>query len=172
MNQQSIKYVSVALALLLSAPSVDAADCKDLTYGSPRYAQRMDELAAQAKLPDGSWNRYHESFVAALCGAKTVEMYKLVDSGSVSADEAEQIATALDKTYRPRRIAKISNKVASSKAKLIEMGVCAACADNIAQYYSRKPRSRCAKLAQRALSGDAAAASKLINFPAECRWAY
>ena len=38
--------------------------------------------------------------------------------------------------------------------KLLAMGLCSACADNVAQYYPKQPNSQCAKLARSALEGN------------------
>ncbi len=56
--------------------------------------------------------------------------------------------------------------------KFLEMGLCSACADNVAEFYVKKPNSPCAKLAKRALEGDAIAIDKLKNAPHYCTWKY
>lgn len=132
----------------------------------------MDELAVQAQLPDAAWNRNHESLVAGLCGRKRRDVDDLVDGGSVAAAEAERIAAVLRRPYRAKQVSEPRRKYASSKVQLIELGLCGACADHVAQYYSAKPDSPCARLAQRALDGDTRAIDELIDGPDFCRWAY
>ena len=56
--------------------------------------------------------------------------------------------------------------------KFLEMGLCSACADNVAQFYINEPSSECAKLAKEALEGNPEAASKLQEFPDYCTWQY
>jgi hypothetical protein len=56
--------------------------------------------------------------------------------------------------------------------KILEMGLCNACADNVAQWYVQQPASRCAQLAKRALAGDAGAVNSLRAFPDYCQWRY
>jgi hypothetical protein len=168
-------FVRVALAVSLVSPAAAAlaANCPDLAYGTPAYQQKMDELAGQARLPGAAWNRYHEAVVAALCAEEPADVDELVDSGSIPADEAGRIAAALGKPYRPKQTrSEFGKKISLAKTELIEMGVCAACADQIAQYYARRPSSRCAKRARRALAGDSRAIDELVDFPAYCRWAY
>lgn len=55
-------------------------------------------------------------------------------------------------------------------ARLVEIGTCDACADNIAEFILKKPSSRCAKIAIRALEGDPVATRELVNDPNYCTW--
>jgi hypothetical protein len=164
---------AAAVAALASPPPAHAAiRCADVVYGSAAYQKKMDELAVRAQLPDASWNRSHERIVAGLCGGKAAEVDEIVDAGSVTAAEAQRIAAALGKRYRPKPVSDTGRSYASAKAELITMGLCNACADNIAQYYTRKPESPCARLAQRAFDGDSRAIDELNTFPDDCVWAY
>lgn len=52
--------------------------------------------------------------------------------------------------------------------KLIEMGLCNACAQNVAHLYFAKPSSKCALLTKKAVEGDQVALSKLADFPNYC----
>jgi hypothetical protein len=56
--------------------------------------------------------------------------------------------------------------------KFLEMGLCSACADNVAQFYIKEPKSRCAKLAKQALEGNPEATEKLLNSPDYCNYKY
>ena len=58
------------------------------------------------------------------------------------------------------------------KQKLTDMGLCNACADNVTQYYRKKPDSRCGALAKKALAGNPEAEAELITFPPYCVWEY
>lgn len=165
-------FAACVAGFALPAPALAAPSCAELAYGTPAYQSKMDELAELAKLPGGSWNRYHEALVAGLCSGKPHDVDQLVDSGSVPAVEAVRIAAFLGIPYRPKPRSNIGEKYAASKTELIRMGVCAACADQIALYYTRRPSSSCAKLAKRALDGDTRAIDELVDFPDYCRWAY
>lgn len=57
-------------------------------------------------------------------------------------------------------------------AKFADMGLCNACADNVAQHLIKGNGSKCATLAQMALKGDSAAKAKLVEFPDYCEWKY
>jgi hypothetical protein len=56
--------------------------------------------------------------------------------------------------------------------KLLEMGLCSARADNVAQYYIKQPNSQCATLARAALEGNPEALLKLQDMPTYCTWHY
>jgi hypothetical protein len=52
--------------------------------------------------------------------------------------------------------------------KLLDLGMCNACADNAAAFYVKMPASRCAALVRQALEGDPSAAKKLREMPDYC----
>jgi hypothetical protein len=54
--------------------------------------------------------------------------------------------------------------------KFLEMGLCSACADNVAMFYVKKPTSPCGRLAKQALEGNPVATDKLRSFPDYCKW--
>ena len=56
------------------------------------------------------------------------------------------------------------------KNRLLTMGLCSACADNVAQYYTAASKSRCAELARAALEGNPDAVAGLQGDPAYCTW--
>ena len=56
--------------------------------------------------------------------------------------------------------------------KFLEMGLCSACAGNVAMFYVKKPTSPCARLAKQALEGNPVATDKLRDFPDYCKWGW
>jgi hypothetical protein len=52
--------------------------------------------------------------------------------------------------------------------KLLDLGMCNACADNAAAFYIKMPASRCANLVRRGLEGDPAAIEQLKDTPDYC----
>ena len=52
--------------------------------------------------------------------------------------------------------------------KLLDLGMCNACADNAAAFYVKMPASRCAKLVRQALEGNPTAVSNLEDMPDYC----
>jgi hypothetical protein len=146
--------------------------CADVKFGNPHYNENLDKLAKKARLSDNYCSRYHESIVRDLCSGNIKEIDKLIDSGFVKSQEVQDIAKVLGKTYKPKKRSETGKRYGSSKEKFLDMGACNACADNIAQYYSKKPNSPCGKLATHALEGDTDAIKALVAFPDYCQWKY
>jgi len=158
--------------LVLPAKALDQLSCSDVRYGNPNYQERMDELARRAGLPDAYWNRYHEDVVRGLCSGSIRDIDELIDSGSVKSGEVQGIAKILGKTYQPKQRSASGKRYKYARERFSRMGACSACADNIAQYYTRKPDSLCGKLAKQALEGNPEATGKIVEFPDYCRWKY
>ena len=172
---------SLAFALMMVLAPLAAhagVACSDVAYGSEKYHDKMEELARSARLPDNYYNRYHEDVVRNICSGNTGEIKNLIDSGYVTAGEVESIKKALGKSEpAPDGAGKDARSEAGqnyglSRRKFSDMGLCSACADNTAQYYTKKPDSPCAKLAQQALAGNPQALETLKSFPSYCQWQY
>ena len=58
------------------------------------------------------------------------------------------------------------------KNRMLSMGLCSACADNVAQFYTAAPKSQCAQLARSALEGNPESARALQESPPYCTWQY
>jgi hypothetical protein len=52
--------------------------------------------------------------------------------------------------------------------KLLNMGLCSACASSAAEHYLKKPNSACGQLVKRALEGNPASTKRLMDFPDFC----
>jgi len=174
LRSESIVVVSATIILSLVSASFAFAQisCNDVKYGTPNYDDKMDELAKLARLPNSYWSRYHESVVSDLCSGNSKDIDNLIDDGFVQPQEAQAIAKVLGKTYEPKHRSKIGESYGYSRKKFVDMGACSACADNIAQYYTKNPNSPCGKLAKQALEGNSDAARKLVAFPDYCKWKY
>lgn len=159
----AILFLTVA-----STPAFAGLTCADLKYGSEKYQENMEQLAKEARLVDGYYNRYHEDVVRYICSGKAKEVAKLIDAGYVRASEVEGIKEAIGKTGR----SEAGQSYGHSRQKFSEMGLCSACADNVAQYYTKKPASPCGTLAKRALEGNPQAIKELQAFPSYCQWHY
>jgi hypothetical protein len=168
----AVLFTISILSLVLANSTSAQISCSDVKYGNPNYHETMDELAKRAGLPDNYWSRYHESVVSGLCSGDTKDIDKLIDNGFVKPQEVQGIAKVLGKTYKPKQRSETGKTYGYSKKKFLEMGACAACADNIAQYYTKKPNSPCGKLAKQALEGSPEAIEKLAAFPDYCEWKY
>jgi hypothetical protein len=52
--------------------------------------------------------------------------------------------------------------------KLLALGLCNVCANNVAELYIKAPASRCTKLVKQALDGNSEAIETLVSFPDYC----
>jgi hypothetical protein len=66
------------------------------------------------------------------------------------------------------RVTPTELKIADLANRLLELGVCDACATNIAVLYVKKPASRCSRLTKSALEGNPNALYKLRQSPRYC----
>ena len=168
----AVAFATILLSLVSANKAFAQISCSDLKYGNPNYHEKMDELAERTGLPDNYWSRYHESVVSDLCSGDIKDIDKLIDNGFVKPQEVQGIARVLGKTYEPKQRSDTGKSYGYSKKRILEMGACSACADNIAQYFSKKPNSPCGQLAKQALGGNPDAIKKLVAFPDYCQWTY
>ncbi len=146
--------------------------CQDLQPGGARYEANMDELARLAQLPDGTWNRYHASAVSDLCSGQSKEIDSLTADGLLDIAAAQRLAAVLNKPYTPRPRSPADVTFGDVRQRLVRLGTCNACADNIARYVVERPESPCAGLARRALAGESDAINDLMADPQYCKWKY
>jgi hypothetical protein len=165
-------FAAIILSFVSAHTVFSQISCGDVNYDNPKYHENMDELAKRAALPDDYWDRYHALVVSSLCNGDIREVDRLIDNGSVKAREAQGIAKVLGKTYKAKERSETGKGYGSSRKRFTEMGACSACADNIAQHYTRNPGSACGKLAKQALEGNPEAIKKLTAFPDYCKWKY
>lgn len=142
--------------------------CSDVQYGNPNYSENMDRLAKTARLPNDYYTRYDEDVVGYLCKGDAKSVQDEVDAGFVKQSEVDGIREALGLDKR----SDIGMSYGYSRKKFSDMGLCEACADNVAQYYTREPESKCGKLAKQALEGNPRAIDTLQSVPDYCTWRY
>lgn len=142
--------------------------CSDVKYGNENYHEKMEELAKLARLPDGYYNRYHEDVVSDLCKGNAKGIKSSIDNGFIKKSEVEAIKETLGIDNRPDT----GKSYGYSRQKFQDMGLCSACADNVAQHYTKKSSSKCGKLAKQALEGNPNAIEELQSFPDYCTWKY
>lgn len=178
MSHRNGRLIIILVTTVFSMLSIHSAfaggiQCSDVKYGNPRYHENMERLAKGAGLPDNYYSKYHEDVVSRLCSGDTKGIDKLVDNGYVKSIEVDGIAKVLGKTYKsPGKRSETGKSYGYSKEKFLNMGLCNSCADNAAQYYTKKPDSPCGKLAKQALEGNPDAIKKLVAFPDYCVWKY
>jgi len=171
-----MKKVLFFVLLLVFLPFSANAEvkCSDVEYGSKNHQEKMEELAKLAGLSDGYYNKYHEGLVSDLCKGNTKNIADLIDNGFVKKSEVEAIMKVLgiNEVLAMGDRSEAGKRYGDSRRKFEDMGLCSACADNVAQHYVKKPDSECGKLAKQALDGNSDAIEKLRPFPDYCKWEY
>lgn len=157
----------------ITHPSKDQAAPMPVTLSAaaspgPKDCLKIDEaaIAAKAHLGDEYPNRYQEDVIYGFC-RNTPDDLKMIrgeiDSGNVTAQDAEAIAQSEGVQFKaPARSeeGKLYQKINSG---LIKLGLCSACANNIASIYVAKPRGDIATLVDAALTGNQSARDYLQN---------
>jgi hypothetical protein len=82
-------------------------------------------------------------------------------------DDPEEILYSVD--VLKSALSETEQKIDELDNKLLDLGLCSACASNVAHLYVRQPQSRCAALTRKALGGDAQALETLKQDPDYCR---
>jgi hypothetical protein len=82
-------------------------------------------------------------------------------------DDPEEIFYNVD--VLKSALSETEQKIDELDNKLLDLGLCSACASNVAHFYVRQPQSRCAALTRKALGGDAQALETLKQDPDYCR---
>ena len=96
-----------------------------------------------------------------LVNGQRQETLRLVNCkiGAKDWEDDEQVSYAVD-------VDRTKNSVAALRAddvgnRFLELGLCSACASNVAAFYIHKPNSACGRLAKQALEGNPVAVGKL-----------
>lgn len=150
--------------------------CALVSQGNPKYSDNMDALAKKAHLKGNYWNRYHEDVVGYLCKGDLANVKSEVDNGFVTSADVQGIRQALSDGVAPPTITTTRSAggrcYGDTRRRLVNMGLCSACADNTAEFYCEKPTSRCGLLTAHALAGDPKAAETLQDDPPYCQVGY
>jgi hypothetical protein len=102
-------------------------------------------------------------------GGRKVQVLRLTNCevGALSYQDAEQFSYSVDvirSKVSPTRL-----RIEDVDNRLLELGLCSACASNVANLYIMKPASRCGKLAKLALEGNPTALKELQDLPSFCQ---
>lgn len=169
-----MKYSSISSIplLLISFSTIADIQCDDVKYENEKYHEKMEELAVLAKLPDNYYSKYHEGVVSGFCKGEAKEVDSLIDNGYVTVEEVNAISKILNISYEVKERSEEGESYGYSKEKFLGMGLCSACSDNIAMFYTKNPESPCGKLAKKALEGNPDAVKTLQDYPEYCTWEY
>jgi hypothetical protein len=103
-------------------------------------------------------------------GGHLVEALRMANCkiGALTWENAQErvYAVVVDRAANPPEVLRYND----ADDSFIGMGLCRACAANLATIYVGKPNSSCAKLARQALQGDAEARRTLLSDPAYCHY--
>jgi hypothetical protein len=90
--------------------------------------------------------------------------------GSRNYEDKDEVFYSVDVVRSKNSVAEL--RLDDLDNKFLEMGLCSACAGNVAMFYVKKPASPCARLAKQALEGSPVATDKLRDFPDYCKWGW
>lgn len=159
--------IGVSLSMLFTL-SHALVDCDSVNTNNENYIENMEELALQARLPDSYFNRYHEDVVSDMCKGNEESIDSAIDYGYVKRSEVEGIRESLGLDKR----SDVGTSYEYSRERFYGLGLSSAESDNVAQFYTKKPRSKCGELAKHALEGNPRAIAELQSSPDYCIWDY
>jgi hypothetical protein len=99
---------------------------------------------------------------------KRVEALRLINCkiGTVGTPDGDEVTYSVD-VVRSKN-SKDALQFDDLDNRLIELGLCNACAGNVAEMYLKHPSSQCAQLTKQALEGNPEALERLQSFPDYC----
>jgi hypothetical protein len=173
-----IPSVEIVFALMVSTAAANATDsiCEAVAVHATTETKDFPYALKRGESIDAvtQYNVNKMTGVASLCshggGCYPAEALRLtncmVDKSKPSYGDGEELSYSLDviRSKVPPSVLR-QNDV---ELKLLDLGMCNACADNAAAFYVKMPASRCAKLVRQVLEGDPTAIKKLKDTPDYC----
>jgi hypothetical protein len=175
-----MRFLSVTLAVLLAGTfAANATDsiCEAIALIATSKTEDFPHALKRGEIIDAitQLNVNKKTGATSFCshggGCYSAEALRLtnckVDKSKPSFEDNEEVSYSLKviRSKVPPNILR-QNDV---ELKLLELGMCNACADNAAAFYVKMPASRCAQLVQQALEGNSVAIKKLLDNPDYCR---
>ena len=167
--KKSMEVVSEQSAEVVSSTDSSSIKCKDLNrddYAS--YQEKVELLAMRAGIADGYVDRYQESVLGDLCNGNFEDIDSLIEHGYASAQFVDAMSKMLGVNYKIKERSQRGIAGEETRIKLLNMGMCNACAANAEMYYLDMPTSQCGRLVKQALEGNQAAVERLSNNPDYC----
>jgi hypothetical protein len=173
-----MKILILAFSLIASTAAANATDsiCKAVAIQATTKTEAFSYPLKRGDIIDAitQYNINRRSGVTSFCshggGCYPAEALQLtnckIDKRKPSYEDEEEISYSLDVIR-----SKVSPQVLRQndvELKLLDLGICNACADNAAAFYVKMPASRCANLVRQALEGDPTAVEKLKSTPDYC----
>ena len=163
---------------LIASTAANATDsiCKAVAIKATTKSEAFSYSLKRGDIIDAitQYNVNKKSGVTSFCshggGCYPAEVLQLtnckIDKKKPSYEDAEEISYSLDVIRS--KVSPQNLRQNDVELKLLDIGMCNACADNAAAFYVKMPASRCAKLVRQALEGDPAAVKKLKSTPDYC----
>ncbi len=163
-----------------TGPASAGVNCADLSpaYGGNQekmnqYLLKVQQIADLAMIP---WDRYYEGAIQSICSGDAPSVNSMIESGSVTYNGVIALTRVLEgHKLNPSKLRHQSFKgwtYEVVRKKVGEMGLCEACADNVANWYINPKTSKCKLLTDSALRGSKNAIRRLKEFPLYCQWNY
>jgi hypothetical protein len=182
-------YFIAALALIsVSSNHASSADlCKALALRDVAAVEAPDSVLARGSY-DGSVTQYRvnkQTGATTFCShggycypthvrinGQKVEALRLINCkiGERNYEDKDEVFYSVDVVRSKNSRAEL--RLDDLDNKFLGMGLCSACAGNVAMFYVKRPTSPCARLAKDALEGNPVAADKLRDFPDYCKWGW
>ena len=105
-------------------------------------------------------------------GGHDIPVLKLENCKIGKEDGSDEDRQSYDVDVVRTAVPKVALRREDVENQFLKMGLCSACADNVSQFYVKKPNSQCAVLAKSALEGNPDAVRELSAGPVFCEWHY
>lgn len=136
---------------------------------SQTHGDSLEKLAVAANYKNGA-DKYFSAFISEICAGTLEDAKQYVSGAQIPIKSAQFIAQYFDIKVEFEEPSAQSKEIEETRVKLVNLGICQACAGNAAMYAVLKPNSECGNLVNNALSGDGNAVRKIEEFPAICEW--
>jgi hypothetical protein len=182
-------YFTAALAPIIIAPNdARSADpCKAVALSDVAAAETPDSVLARGSYDDAvtQYRVNKQTGMTTFCShggycypthvrvnGQKVEALRLINCkiGERNYEDKDEVFYSVNVVRSKNSSAEL--RLDDLDNKFLEMGLCSACAGNVAMFYAKKPASPCARLAKQALEGNPVAADKLRDFPDYCKWGW
>lgn len=190
MKDRRLHAIAIILAAVVAfLPSVALANdiCRAVALRDVAAIQAPDSVISRGGYDNAitQYNVNKQTKMASFCShggycypthvyinGQKQEALRLVNCkvGVKAFEDAEEVSYAVDIDRARNSAATLRESDVSQR--LLDMGLCSACASNVTAFYVRKPNSACGRLAKQALEGNPAAADKLKEDPSYCHYAW
>jgi hypothetical protein len=172
--RKALYFIAALAAISISPKNALSADlCKALALRDVAAVEAPDSVLARGSYDD-SVTQYRVNCYPThvRVNGQKVEALRLINCkiGERNYEDKDEVFYSVDVVRSKNSPAEL--RLDDLDNKFLGMGLCSACAGNVAMFYVKKPSSPCARLAKQALEGNPVAADKLRDFPDYCKWGW